>query len=44
VLYKRKPSAHQKQIRFMTLLFGTIFVAVAVGLICLLSYVNRFGH
>lgn len=30
--------------RFMTVLFGTIFVAVAVGIICLLSYMNRFGH
>jgi hypothetical protein len=41
---KRRASAHQKQIRFLTFFFGTILVAMAVGLIWLMSYFDRPGH
>jgi hypothetical protein len=34
---KRRPSAHQKQIRFLTFFFGTVMVVVAVALILLFS-------
>jgi hypothetical protein len=38
VPHKRKPSAHQKQIRFFTFLFGAIMI---VGIITLLWFLNR---
>jgi hypothetical protein len=34
---KRKPSAHQKQIRFLAILFGAIMVIIVVGLMLLLN-------
>jgi len=34
---KRRPSAHQKQMRFMTFLFGAIMISVAVALIWIVS-------
>jgi hypothetical protein len=42
VPHKRKPSAHQKQIRFFTILFGAVMIAVLVGLMLLLNYTNAF--
>jgi len=33
----RKPTAHQRQIRFLMYLFGTLMVAAVVGLIILLN-------
>jgi hypothetical protein len=35
--HKRKPSAHQKQIRFLTFFFGAILIAVVVGLLILFN-------
>jgi hypothetical protein len=35
---KRKPSAHQKQIRFFTILFGAIMI---LGIAVLLWFLNR---
>jgi hypothetical protein len=34
---KRRPSAHQKQIRFLTILFGAIMIAIVVGLLVLFN-------
>jgi hypothetical protein len=34
---KRRPSAHQKQIRFFTIFFGVIFIAVAVAILLMLN-------
>jgi hypothetical protein len=34
---KRRPSAHQKQIRFLTVLFGTIMVLTVVVLLWLFN-------
>jgi len=34
---KRRPSAHQKQMRFLTIFFGTMMVIVAVALILLFN-------
>lgn len=37
MIHKRKPSAHQKQMRFMTLLFGAIAIFVPVVVILVVS-------
>jgi hypothetical protein len=37
---KRKPSAHQKQVRFFTILFGALLIASAAAL---LWVINRVG-
>jgi hypothetical protein len=34
---KRKPSLHQKQIRFFTFFFGALLVSVVVGLLWLVN-------
>lgn len=34
---KRRPTAHQKQIRFLAILFGVIMLLVVVGLMLLLN-------
>jgi hypothetical protein len=36
-LVKRKASYHQRQIQFLTVLFGTLAVSVAVGILWLLN-------
>jgi len=35
--HKRRPTAHQKQIRFLAILFGIIMILVVVGLLLLLN-------
>ena len=35
--HKRRPSAYQKQIRFLTILFAVIMILILVGLILLLN-------
>jgi len=35
--HKRKPSGHQKQIRFLTIVLGVILIFILVGLILLLN-------
>jgi hypothetical protein len=35
--HQRRPTAHQKQVRFLTVLFGAVMIAVAIGLILLLN-------
>lgn len=35
--HKRKPSPHQKQIRFFMIFFGAIMILAAVGVILLLE-------
>jgi hypothetical protein len=42
VLNKRKPSAHQKQIRFFTFLFGAIMIAALAALLWFLNYTGAF--
>jgi hypothetical protein len=34
---KRRPSAHQKQIRFLTFLFGAILIAIVVAALLLFN-------
>ena len=34
---KRRPSPHQKQIRFLTIFFGAILVAAVVGVLLMLN-------
>lgn len=40
----RKPSFHQKRIRFFTLLFGALIVLILVGLLLLLNLGHGVGH
>jgi hypothetical protein len=42
VPHKRKPSAHQKQIRFFTVFFGSIMIAVLVTLLWFLNSTGAF--
>jgi hypothetical protein len=35
--HKRKPSAHQKQIRFLTFFFGAIMIAVVIAILWLFN-------
>ena len=42
--HKRKPTAHQRQIRFLAFLFGTIMVAVVVAVMLLLNRPPGGGH
>jgi heme/copper-type cytochrome/quinol oxidase subunit 4 len=37
---KRKPSPHQKQIRFFTILFGALLIALVVGLLWVINRVS----
>jgi hypothetical protein len=34
---KRKPSAHQRQIRFFTFLFGALMIGVVIGVLWLIN-------
>jgi hypothetical protein len=34
---KRRPTAHQKQIRFLAIFFGTLLVLLLIGLMLLLN-------
>lgn len=34
---KRKPTAHQKQVRFLTILFGAIMLIVVIGIMLILN-------
>jgi len=42
VPHKRKPSAHQKQIRFFAIFFGAIMVAIVITLLWLLNSTGAF--
>jgi uncharacterized BrkB/YihY/UPF0761 family membrane protein len=42
--HKRKPSVHQKQLRFFTILFGTLMVLVVGALIWFFNRVNMPAH
>jgi hypothetical protein len=37
---KRKPSAHQKQVRFFTILFGALLIASVAGLLWVINRVS----
>lgn len=41
---KRKPSLHQKQIRFFTIFFGALLILLVVGLLWLLNRVSPAGY
>jgi hypothetical protein len=41
---KRQPSAHQKQLRFFTILFGTLMVLIVAALIWFFNTVQSPGH
>jgi membrane protein DedA with SNARE-associated domain len=38
--HQRKPSAHQKQIRFFTILVGAILIALVAGLLWMLNRIT----
>jgi hypothetical protein len=41
--HKRKPTPHQKQIRFFVFFFGALVILIAVGIIVLMNQPwNRF--
>ncbi len=43
--HKRKPTAHQKQVRFLMILLGAIMIIAVVGMILLLNRpVGGYGH
>jgi hypothetical protein len=41
---KRKPSLHQRQIRFFTVFFGAIMVAVVIALLWLFNRLPGSAH
>jgi hypothetical protein len=41
---KRKPSPHQKQIRFFTILFGAIAMLILIGLLLLFNRQSGAFH
>jgi hypothetical protein len=41
---KRKPSAHQKQIRFLTFFFGAIMISVVIALLWLFNRPPGSAH
>jgi hypothetical protein len=41
---KRKPSLHQKQIRFFTVFFGTLLVSGAIVLLWLVNRLPVYAH
>ncbi len=41
---KRKPSAHQKQIRFFTIMIGAILIVLAAGFLWLLNRITTPHH
>ena len=42
VPHKRKPSAHQKQLRFFTILFGALMIAAIITLLWFMNRTNAF--
>jgi hypothetical protein len=40
----RKPTGHQRQIRFFTFFFGTLMILVVVALLWLLNRLPTAGH
>jgi hypothetical protein len=42
VANKRKRTPHEKQMRFLTIFFGFIFIAAVIGVILLFNLVARF--
>jgi hypothetical protein len=42
-LKKRKPSFHQKQIKFLAIFFGAIAILIAIGILLLLNVVGQPG-
>jgi predicted lipid-binding transport protein (Tim44 family) len=44
VANKRKPSPHQKQMRFFTVLFGAIMIGLLIGLLLLLNRGHSFSR
>jgi hypothetical protein len=38
--HKRKPSPHQKQIRFFTIMLGAILIALVTGLLWMLNRIT----
>ena len=41
---KRKPSFHQKQLRFFTFLFGALMALLTIGLIWMANRLTLGGH
>jgi len=41
-LARRKPSLHQKQIRFFTFLFGTLLVLLVAGVLWIMNRLSPF--
>jgi len=41
---KRKPTFHEKQIRFFTLFFGVVLVFISIGLIWLINHLTPARH
>jgi hypothetical protein len=42
--HKRRLSPHQKQIRFLTVLFGTILIGVVIALLVFFNRLPVAGH